>query len=191
MVSRPTPFPETLDGARGLVAPRLGVADAGPLHDLVMAHKPTLMQWMEWPRAIERLDDTLAFTRVCESGFVARSLAAYGIRVDGQLVGVVSFNEFDHGAGTGYVGYWLAPPAQGRGWATLAVQALVEAYRRAELLHRFVIKCSTGNERSRLLAQRLGFVWEGTLPAAERIGNVMHDHHIYSRSFPVPRQEPN
>lgn len=155
--------------------------DAHNIHATVLNNQSHLTQWLHWPRYVNSFSDTLSFTRHCEAGFDARTEATYGIWLNENFIGVVGFNEFDHTNKIGYIGYWLAREVQGAGHATAAVAALVEAFDSMGTINRSVIKCSTLNNRSRAVAERLGFKQEGKLVAAERIGDLFYDQYIYSR----------
>jgi ribosomal-protein-serine acetyltransferase len=47
-------------------------------------------------------------------------------------------------------------------------------------LHRIVVRCAVGNERSVRVAERLGFRREGLLREAHYVGGRFLDQHIYS-----------
>jgi len=47
------------------------------------------------------------------------------------------------------------------------------------------IRAATGNRRSRAIPERLGFAAEGTLRAAERLGERRLDHVVYAMLAPA------
>jgi RimJ/RimL family protein N-acetyltransferase len=68
----------------------------------------------------------------------------------------------------GDVGYLMAPWARGRGYASTALRAVCEWGFAAFDLHRIEWCAYVGNEASRRVAQRAGFVLEGVARAARR-----------------------
>jgi RimJ/RimL family protein N-acetyltransferase len=82
----------------------------------------------------------------------------------GQL-GRVGLDLRPHDPGAAEIGYWMAPPARGRGVATAAVQALCQwAFSRLGLTL-IEWRCETGNVASRRVAEKAGFLIEATLRA--------------------------
>jgi len=78
---------------------------------------------------------------------------------DGELIGDVAFWP-DHDGGTVEIGYSLHPDAQGRGYASEAVAALVRALRDRGA-DAVVAGCDPDNAASIRLLERLGFAFEG------------------------------
>lgn len=63
---------------------------------------------------------------------------------------------------------------------TRAVRAVVEHAVSVCKLNRIEIRAAADNERSRAIAERLGFREEGTLRQAERVGETYLDIVVYS-----------
>src|SRR5262249_27235381 len=61
------------------------------------------------------------------------------------------------------VGYWLRDGAEGHGYAQEAVRELTRFALEELAANRVEIRCDPRNERSRRVAERLGFVYEGCL----------------------------
>lgn len=179
-----TDFPDTFDASEVLLLRRLVVHDAALLHQLIVINKDGLLSTLHWPRFIRAEADTAAFCVACETAFGNGKNAVYGVWRGGEILGVVSFNAIDHDLKEGEIGYWLGSAARGQGVATLAVAALVRAFAEAGVVRRSTIKCATGNERSRKLAERLGFSRVGQLSKAEKIGDVLHDQYVYALQAP-------
>lgn len=66
------------------------------------------------------------------------------------------------------IGYWIAAPHLGRGYATEAAAALTLVAFRVDGVRRVEIRCEPGNLASIRVPQQLGFVHEGTLRARQR-----------------------
>jgi ribosomal-protein-serine acetyltransferase len=153
--------------------------DAQKLYAVIEANREYLARWMPWA-AGQTLQDTLAFIQRTREQLASNDGFQTAVVEDGQIVGVVGFHgvSWDHRSTS--VGYWLAESAQGRGTMTRAVQVLIEHAFMVWRLHRVEIRAAVDNARSRAIPERLGFVQEGVLRAAERIGERYIDQVVYA-----------
>ncbi|WBQ06678.1 GNAT family N-acetyltransferase [Kribbella sp. CA-293567] len=87
----------------------------------------------------------------------------YAIDLDGQLVGDLGLNTCDN-LRQAELGYTLAPAYQGRGYATEAVNGLLEHLFTERGLHRVSAECDARNLSSVRLLERVGFRQEGFRP---------------------------
>ena len=69
------------------------------------------------------------------------------------------------------IGYWFAARVRGKGIATEAVRAVVDALAASRPGAAIVAECHPGNERSRALLRRIGFVSTGR--AGKRPGRML------------------
>lgn len=77
------------------------------------------------------------------------------------------------------LGYWVAPPAQGNGYATETVELLLE-YAFGDLgLHRVTAQALAPNEASCAVLESTGFTHEGTQREMARLGDGYVDQRIY------------
>lgn len=109
---------------------------------------------------------------------------------DGTVVGQVSLHQIDPRNGSAEVGYWLAPAGRGRGLATHALDTAarfafdVLELARVELFH------ATGNLASCRVAERAGFLLEGTARQSFVYGDGQrHDEHVHARLATDPAPE--
>ena len=78
-------------------------------------------------------------------------------RADSSLVGAVGLRAFREDRSSVEVGYWIAPPARGRGLAARAVR-LITPWALANLaLARVDLPLDNGNHGSRRVAEKAGF----------------------------------
>lgn len=104
------------------------------------------------------------------------------------LLGAVSLRtrrrprESARSPGAAELGYWLAPAAWGRGYATEATAALVEFGFRTLGLARIDAQVFTGNTASMRVLEKLGMTREGILPQHLRSGGRLHDVVCYGLS---------
>jgi ribosomal-protein-serine acetyltransferase len=140
----------------------LTTADAVAFADHVAGDLPRLREHLPWPELTSTPDGALGW------------LGPYERREDGRVVvgGVWSGDDLVGGAllfhhqpesGIVEIGCWLTAAAEGGGVASAACRVLLGLARRELAAERVEWHASTLNVRSRRLAERLGFMHEGTL----------------------------
>lgn len=107
--------------------------------------------------------------------------AAWAVLDAGSVVGQIGLRSVDLAEGVASVSYWVLPVARGRRIAPRALGALTAWSFRALGLHRLQLSHSTGNEASCRVAQRAGFVPEGTKRGEARHADGWHDMHLHAR----------
>lgn len=95
-------------------------------------------------------------------------------------ISVLAFHE-----GVAALGYWAAPSTRGRGDMTHALRSLTRWCLRERRMARVELAIEDTNARSRLVAERVGFVEEGTL----RQRMVLHDRRINIVFYSVVSQD--
>lgn len=81
--------------------------------------------------------------------------------------------------GVADLGYWIDADAEGRGVVIHAARALIDHLHHDRGIRRIEIRTATDNIRSRAVAERLGFTHEGTLTAAQIVGDRVNDIALY------------
>lgn len=153
--------------------------DAAELYEVIAADRQPLARWMPWA-AGQTLEDTLTFIRTSRQQ-LADNRGFQAVIIDGDAIaGGIGFARLDWENRSASLGYWLREASQGRGLVTKATRALVTYAFEAWKLNRLEIRAGTGNHRSQRVAERLGFVKEGVIRDAERIGDRYIDHVLYS-----------
>jgi ribosomal-protein-serine acetyltransferase len=153
---------------------RLERRDAEELFRLTDASRESLRQWLPWLDAIRKPSDTATFIEVAldqdrrDDGFQA------GIFYEETIAGVVGLHYIQRADRATSIGYWLGDPFRGRGIVTRSCAALIEHVFDDLDLHRVEIRAAVENERSRAVAERLGFLHEGTV----RDGEWLYDHFV-------------
>jgi ribosomal-protein-serine acetyltransferase len=104
----------------------------------------------------------------------------FGLWHDGRLIGGVPVFNFDTTDGSCEIGVWIVPEYEGRGLVGLATRQVLHWVFRLRGIVRVMWICTPGNERSRALAQRLGFSREGVLRSASVVGGVRADAELWS-----------
>lgn len=150
------------------------------VYDLVRRNLEHLNPWMPWATDGYSLDGARAFQRRCLEQFARNEGFSAGVFERTAIVGVIGFHHLVWENRSVSCGYWLSADAQGRGIMTAATRAMVD-HAIGELgLNRVEIRCGTDNARSRAIPRRLGFVEEGVVRQAERVGERYLDHVVYS-----------
>jgi ribosomal-protein-serine acetyltransferase len=101
--------------------------------------------------------------------FIQDSIARYernrsfdaGIWSGDTLIGVVGYHDINWAHKEVEIGYWIDKTHEGRGHTKRAVKLLITYAFLEYRLNRVQIKCSTENMRSRSLAEKIGFIFEG------------------------------
>ncbi|MCG7409063.1 GNAT family N-acetyltransferase [Paenibacillus sp. ACRRX] len=98
-----------------------------------------------------------------------------------EVIGSCGYNELDFEHGKVEIGYDIAKPCWGRGYAVEAVSCLVEHAFRELNLHRIEARVEPANLNSIKVLQKLHFTYEGTLRQCERSKGSFNDLQMYSR----------
>jgi [ribosomal protein S5]-alanine N-acetyltransferase len=161
-VAIPVPIPVPIETSRLVIRPFVP-GDAERVTELFT--DPTVMRYISLrgktvPQLLEEYT-----RRYDERGYTFWALCEH----DGTIVGDVGFGTYEE-SGDPELGYTLAPEAWGRGYATEAGRACVDALF-AHLPHdRIVALVDVRNERSLRTAGRIGL---------RRVGEVEHPWHLH------------
>jgi ribosomal-protein-serine acetyltransferase len=142
------------------------VSTAEEVSALVLRNADRLRRWESWDPDRFTVEHSRAWLQACIDDFAAgRRIGTY-VRVAEELAGWASLDIRGH---IGEVGYWLDAGYEGQGLATSAVRTLLDLAFGQRALERVELRTSIANDRSRAVAMRLGFRYEGTLRHAIRL----------------------
>lgn len=113
------------------------------------------------------------------------------IFVDEVLCGAIRLRDIDEGDRKAKIGYFIACKFSGKGIVTSAVRAVLAHCFGQLKLNRIELRFAAGNEPSKRVAERLGFVREGVLRQEEYLNGAFVDQHVYGLltiDFAVPAQ---
>jgi ribosomal-protein-serine acetyltransferase len=156
----------------------LADADAPELYRVIDGDRERLAQWLPWAHA-QTLEATQAFIRATRRQLAEDDGMQTAIEIGGRIAGVVGVHGVSWLHGSTTIGYWLAEEFTGRGIMTAAVRAYARHAFGMWGLHRMELRAAVGNTRSQAVAERAGFVREGVLRGAERVGDRHHDLVVY------------
>lgn len=172
-------LPEELVGDRVIVRPWAEV-DSDDLWDAIDNSREHLDAWMPWVDRYRNPDDALEYTRRSRARWLLREDLSVAIveKSTGQVVGGSGMHRPDWQFRLFEIGYWLRQDREGRGYASETVQLLTRLAFDQLDANRVELRIDTRNLRSLRVAERLGFVLEGTLrrkmPAPDGVPADMH-----------------
>jgi ribosomal-protein-serine acetyltransferase len=152
---------------------------AEELFGLVVKNYDHLREWESWLKDEPRIEDT--------HSFIQRNLKQYAdnagfeimIMYKGQIAGQIGYNYLDWNDRKTEIGYWLGASFQRMGLVTRSCRALINHAFGELKMNRVEIRCGVGNNRSRMVPERLGFTQEGVLRKAERLHDNFIDLVVY------------
>ncbi|MBI5105123.1 MAG: GNAT family N-acetyltransferase, partial [Solirubrobacterales bacterium] len=173
----PLPDPELRDDAVRLRAP-----SPDDLPAMVAACQDPLIQRFTFVPVPYGEEDARAFLLGREAAREAGEALALAISpVDGdELLGMVGVQRFAWEHRTCDVGYWVAPAARGRGVAVRALRLLAPWVLRETGVRRIALAADVENRASQRLAERAGFVREGTVRSAIEVKGRRWTEALYS-----------
>ena len=173
-----TEFPERINaGDFELVRRQPSFENATVMFQLLDAERPRFEQWLGWVSDTKSPEDCYNWIKLAD----AEGVGMYFIKNGGKVLGSVGFNKKIEVAKQLHLGYWLTSEAEGQGIITAAIKLLeAEAFSRGWEIIR--IGCDVLNEKSRRVAERLGYIYEGTLRHEEPYADGRrYDNAFYSK----------
>jgi ribosomal-protein-serine acetyltransferase len=143
---------------------------AQAIFDLTDRNRDHLRPWMPWVDATVTVADTRAFLTFVRTEYAAGRQFHGNVRYRGAIVGGMGMR-INRPNDACEIGYWIDRDVTGRGIVTRAARALTTAAFDELSMHRVTIRAGVENARSRAVAERLGFTFEGVLRDSERVGD--------------------
>ncbi len=137
-------------------------------------------EWLGWAYRINKIEDAEAFIKRGTDQYASDGLPWIGIWQDGRMAGGILFFPLEERISATKVGYWLAEWANGRGLMTRAVRAVLRYVFEDLKLNRVGLEASPGNLKSKAVAERLGFTFEGVRRDGWRSGDELEDIAVFS-----------
>lgn len=163
-----------------IVLEPLSPAHAGPVFDLIEANRSHLSEWLTWVERMQNRADFEQFVedsgRRADEGFEAPFVILY----KGEIAGRIGIYYINKPFRFGSIGYWLGEKFQGKGIIVQSSEAITEYGFNALGLNRIEIRCAVGNDKSRAVAERLGFQHEGIMRDGEFLNGAFIDLHVFS-----------
>lgn len=170
-----------------VIGPRLTLRpfvleDAGALVELQDANRQAFEPYMPVrPEEFFTVDAQLEQIGRDRQQWVEDRGFAFAMVVDGRLAGRISLSNVVRGAWqNATVGYWVDSREQGRGYATEALHAVVQAAFEHFDLHRVQAAIMPKNAASLRVIEKAAWQCEGLAPYYLHINGQWEDHQIFS-----------
>jgi ribosomal-protein-serine acetyltransferase len=153
---------------------------AQEMTNLIVRNQDRLARWEPWAEQPATLDSTRAYIRAALEDFLRGRQISTIIALDGgqRFIGRcgIRINPY---ARSGDIGYWIDAEYEGRGMTSRSARALISSVFKELDLTRVELRTSLENKRSRSVADRLGFSYEGILPGGLRFKHRSDDVALY------------
>jgi diaminopimelate decarboxylase len=149
------------------------------LFNCVDTNRHHLGKWLPWVEFTKCPSNSRNFIEAEQHAHLLAQRASYGIFNEGSLIGMIAFHKINWDCEQASIGYWVSLAHQGKGFITKACISLVNYGFSNLKLNKVIISCAVENDRSRVIAEKLGFRLEGILTANEKINGMFLDHAIY------------
>ncbi|HGF7528491.1 TPA: GNAT family N-acetyltransferase, partial [Vibrio cholerae] len=147
--------------------------------EIVSREREYLSQWLAWPPHVNSEEFFLSFIKRSLHDYADGKSLVCGMIYKDKLVGNISFNSISYQLKKVEMGYWLSSDYQGKGIVSRSVLKLIDVAFTDLDMEKVQISAATGNQPSRNVCERLGFVLEGTITRAENLNGRIVDHAVY------------
>ena len=156
--------------------------DVASMHEAVAASIDDLQPWLPWAEGYDR-GVAQRFVRESVGAWSEGRAFDFTIRAiddPDRHIGNVSVWPTSQQNRIGDVGYWIRSDETGRGFGAEATTRATQIGFEEMDLHKVQLRIAVGNVASDRIAEKLGFVMEGTLRDEVKIGARWLDHTIWS-----------
>ncbi len=154
------------------------------LYAVVDENRDHLRRYLPWVDGTRSVNDSAMYIQSTLDQFARSQSLNCGIFHHGALAGCIGYHTIDWVNRRTAIGYWLASSWEGHGIMTRAVRGMTTHAFTALGLHRMEIRAAVENRRSRAVAERAGFRFEGVCRGAEWLHERFVDHAVYGALAP-------
>ncbi|MBJ8075282.1 GNAT family N-acetyltransferase [Bacillus cereus group sp. N12] len=166
---------------------KLELKDAKELFELIYSSRNYLREWLPWVDTNQTVEDSEEYIKSTLQQYAENSGLRAGIYYKGNLVGEIGYYGINPLHKCASIGYWLGKEFQGKGLVTKACKVLLEYAFRELNLNRIEIRVASENYKSKAIAKRLGFTYEGCI----RQNMWLYDHYVDHIVFGILKEEFN
>lgn len=148
--------------------------------EFIRANLAYLAEWLDWTNRIQTIADAEKYIQRGLDSFAADGLPLVAIYQDNQMAGGIRFFPIDARTRKTEIGYWLGQHAVGHGLMTRAIPPLLDFCFNELNLNRVGLNADINNARSRAVADRLGFQFEGITRDGWTHNDQLIDIAVYS-----------
>jgi ribosomal-protein-serine acetyltransferase len=156
--------------------------DVASIHEAVGASIEDLRLWLPWASRNYTKSVSQHFVRDSISAWAEGRAFDFTIRRPDESdrhLGNVSVWHTSQQNAVGEIGYWVRSDETRQGICTEAVAGLLQIAFEELKMHRVTLRIAVGNTASERVAEKLGFLLEGTLRDDVKIGTKWLDHTIW------------
>jgi len=147
---------------------------------LLEANRDHFDRWLRWSGRITTATDCEAYIQRFQDKLAIGDGFHLGLWTGNQLIGGFVCHMLNHESHKTEIGYWLAALQAGKGLITAVCSAMISYLIADEHMHRIEIQAATDNLKSRAVAERLGFTFEGIKRESDWITTAYRDHALYA-----------
>ena len=144
-----------------IVLRQLAPEDYLDIFDTIDQQREYLGRWLPFVETTIVPGDTKRFIEASVNQESERFEYVFTIRYKDQFGGLVGFKASDRVNRKTEIGYWLSQDLQGKGIVTSCVERACRFAFDELNMNRIQIRCAVGNDKSKAIPLRLGFVFEG------------------------------
>lgn len=144
-----------------------------------------------WHKRSMTLSEAAEWIAAANDDWIAEAAASWAVVEDDLLVGRMSLRAVDLEDGVADLGYWVTATARGRAIAPRALGAVSDWAFNELGLHRIELEHSTQNQASCRVADKAGYVLEGTKRCQSLHDDGWHDVHLHVRLAEEGDQRPS
>lgn len=134
----------------------LSIEDAQDIFNAIDSNRPYFEKWLPFVPFTKSVKDSLDYIL----SVINSKELVYTIREGETFIGIIGFKETNLETKITELGYWLKEEFQGRGVITKATKILCDNAFNERGIKRILIKVEVGNNKSKAIAERLGFALE-------------------------------
>ncbi|MQW74388.1 GNAT family N-acetyltransferase [Nocardioides sp. dk4132] len=168
----------TRDLGAGYVLALLDESSVPAVHQLTLENRERLRRWEHWAHEELTEEGQRAYVRAQLAEWVEGRNVPCVILAGDTVVGAAGAR-IDHYTGTAELGCWIDAAHEGRGAVSRALTSLLGMLFDERRIARVEIRTDVDNARSRVMAERLGFTYDGTLRSAMWVGEERRDVAVY------------
>lgn len=153
---------------------------AEAIFEVVENNREQFFPWFDWVESTHSVRSVLEFIRGARKQFGEREGVYWLVFYKKKLVGQVFLLFVNHIDRSAEIGFWLDHTVTGKGIITKACDAMLQFAFKEWNLHRISLNADIENLPSQAVADRLGFVYEGTKRESELINKQYRSIKQYS-----------
>ncbi len=153
---------------------------AEELFSLVNDNREYLREWLPWLDTNTTLNDTEEFIQFTLNSYERSQCIHMAIFYNDKLVGLIGQHEISWMHKYTSIGYWLDKDSNGNGIMQRSLKAIIDYSFNEQELNLITLAAAVENKKSRSVAEKLNFKFEGIARQREWLYDHYVDHAMYS-----------